>query len=90
MATEIASAYVSLVPSFRGGGRAISNSLAGPISKAGVARNEICRQVKDAYSRQKALDLLNASVLLDRADEAEPVACFRIETSIGRRRAPLG
>ncbi len=46
--------------------------------RAGVARNEICRQVKDAYSRQKALDLLNASVLLDRAVEALAATGFRI------------
>lgn len=35
MATEIAAAYVSLVPSFRGGSRAISSALASPVAKAG-------------------------------------------------------
>src|SRR5690606_28782775 len=35
VATEIAAAYVSLVPSFRGGSRAISSALASPVAKAG-------------------------------------------------------
>ncbi len=55
MATEIASAYVSLVPSFRGGGRAISNSLAGPISKAGpVAGRSLGRSILGGVTKAAA------------------------------------
>lgn len=56
MATEIATAYVSLIPSFRGGSRAISRSLSGPIGKAGPqAGRSLGRSILGGVTRAAAV-----------------------------------